>query len=92
VAPYAGDEEDMLMAHAPLSVFLRYETVGLAWGSLRKLDLADISVPIRELETYMTARFQDRFGIKPSSFEKIDDAIEQGALFCNMLADNLNEP
>jgi hypothetical protein len=65
------DVEDMLMCRTPVYVFLRYETVGLAWGSLRKLDLPDVSVPMRELETYLTARFQDRFRIKPSSYEQI---------------------
>lgn len=40
-----------------------------AWGSLRKLDLSDISIPVRELQTYLLANYEDRFKVNPEKYE-----------------------
>ena len=41
-----------------------------AAGSLKELDLADISVPIEEVRRYLVARYESRFGMHPRLFEE----------------------
>lgn len=41
-----------------------------AVGSLRALDLSDISIPVNEIRAYLTARFDSRFSINPRLFEE----------------------
>lgn len=40
-------------------------------GSLRNLDLADISVPVNEIRAYLTAKYNDRFIVHPRKFEEV---------------------
>ncbi|MBN1425886.1 restriction endonuclease [Candidatus Fermentibacteria bacterium] len=41
-----------------------------AIGSLREFDLADVEAPIREVRSYLTARYHSRFTVHPRLFEE----------------------
>lgn len=51
--------------------YLLYERVNVACGSLKQLDLTDASIPMRELEAYLIARYSDRHRLNPRRFEEI---------------------
>lgn len=42
-----------------------------AWGSLCKLDLSDVSIPLVELRTYLLAKYGDRFKVHPRKYEEL---------------------
>lgn len=46
-----------------------------AVGSLTDLDLTDLSWPIHEIKSYLTARFESRFNIHPRLFEKTVESV-----------------
>ena len=40
-------------------------------GALRTLDLAEVSIPIDELQRYLIARYSDRFDVDPKKYEDL---------------------
>jgi restriction system protein len=62
------------------AISFKYEKdLGLDWegralwaaGTLRKLDLTDITIPIEDLKRYLVARYADRFDLHPKTYEDI---------------------
>lgn len=45
------------------------------WGQLRQLDLSDISAPIDEVQSYLFAKYGDRFNIHPRKYEELVASI-----------------
>src|SRR5579864_9513471 len=52
-----------------------YLSLYRACGTLRDLDLADISVPIEELRAYLLAKYEDRFHVHPKKYEDIVGSV-----------------
>jgi len=46
-------------------------------GSLKKLDLLDVTIPISEVRSYLSARYESRFEVNPRVFE---EGVERGTL------------
>lgn len=45
------------------------EVIGAAGGCLKRLDLTDLSTPIADVQTYLTAKYSDRFNMAWQLFE-----------------------
>jgi restriction system protein len=48
-----------------------FGSVSRAVGSLRKLDLSDISLPLEELSQYLVASYDERFRLNPRRYEDV---------------------
>jgi restriction system protein len=44
-------------------------------GSLKKLDLSDVTIPIQEVRDYLTANFESRFELHPRKFEEVVGSV-----------------
>lgn len=68
--PMAYDESDYRSSYSDLA-YLVYEQLNVACGSLKQLDVTDASIPMRELEAYLIARYSERYRLTPRRFEEI---------------------
>jgi restriction system protein len=52
-----------------------YRSLRRCAGTLRQLDLSDISTPVAELQRYLLAKYESRFQVDPKKYDKGIDVI-----------------
>ncbi|MFC0514491.1 restriction endonuclease [Mucilaginibacter angelicae] len=54
---------------------MRYKTVNVAYGILKKLDLADVRHPVQEISDYLTINYATVKDVHPKKFEDVVGAV-----------------
>ncbi len=54
------------------------KVIGAAAGCLKRLDLTDLSTPIKDVQTYLTAKYSDRFSMAWQLFEDTVGSVFAG--------------
>jgi restriction system protein len=65
-----------------VSAIDQQEGTECAWGTLRNLDLTDISIPIDELRRYLLVKYSERFNLDPRKFEEIVAGVFSDFGYC----------
>lgn len=55
------------------------------WGTLRNLDVSDVSEPLDELQEYLRHRYDERFKVNPRKYEELVESVFAGCGYTTRL-------